>query len=585
MANAAADTSRVWGLLAREYWRRLRRRLRAGPVYRWRFAGRTPERVLIAPPDLRLADREIAAEIYAGRFPFAGHFVDTGGTSPFMVEVNHRRWQEALHGFRWLRHLREAGTELASSNARALAADWIETHGRKIDGIAWEPEVTARRIISWLQHSTTVLQGAEFPFYRSYLKSIAIQIRYLRSMAPEMKGGDERLRARIALAFAALSLPVASSTLRSASRLLAAELDRQILPDGGHISRNPQVLLELLADLLPLRQTYTSQGAETPSALIGAVERMLPALRFFRHQDGNLAHFNGMGATIPDRVAAILRHDDTAGAPLLNASHSGYQRMVSGGTTIIADTGAPPPVDVSSDAHAGCLSFEMSSGRQQFVVNAGVDAYGPEDYRALARVTAAHSTATLNDASSCRFNMSSRTGMLIGTPLVAGPRRVVCDRHDTDGTQSFRATHDGYQSRYGLIHEREVVLSHDGSLIQGRDNIARPGGALAKNGNQDRAMIRFHLHPEVNLFRDEADRYVLTGLGADTWVFTSSIKEVTAEESLFFAGIAGPQKTTQLVLTFRASESSEVTWRFTRTAIGRGAAAAAQTSEEQASEE
>ncbi len=579
MANAAADKSRVWGLLAREYWRRAKRRLRAGPVYRWRFSGRTPERVLIAPPDLRLADRAIAAEIYAGRFPFSGHFVDTAGSSPFTIDVFHPGWQRSLHGFRWLRHLREADSELASANARALTGDWIEGHGRKIDGIAWEPEVTARRIIAWLQHSTTVLQGAEFPFYRSYLKSLAVQIRYLRSMTPELRGGEERLRARIALAFSALSLPVANSTLRSASRHLSSELDRQILADGGHVSRNPYVLLELLADLLPLRQTYTSQGAETPVALIGAVERMLPALRFFRHQNGNLAHFNGMGATIPDRVAAILRHDDTAGAPLLNASHSGYQRMVMGGTTVIADTGAPPPVDASVDAHAGCLSFEMSSGRHQFIVNAGVDAFGPEDYRALARVTAAHSTVTLNDASSCRFNSSSRAGELIGTPLVAGPRRVICERHDADRMQSFKATHDGYQSRYGLVHERELALSHDGSVLEGRDKVSRPGGGLAK-GDRDRVAVRFHLHPDVSLFRDEADRYVLTGMGADTWVFTSSVEAATAEESLFFAGIAGPQKTTQLVLSFKASEVPEVAWRLTRTAIGKGASDAGKTTEE-----
>jgi uncharacterized heparinase superfamily protein len=35
-----------------------------------------------------------------------------------------------------------------------------------------------------------------------------------------------------------------------------------------------------------------------------------------------------MGATIHDRIAAILRHDDTAGSPLLHATHSGYERLV-----------------------------------------------------------------------------------------------------------------------------------------------------------------------------------------------------------------------------------------------------------------
>ena len=56
MAIAAGNTTRLWTLVVREFWRRTRRRLRAGPIYRWRYSGRTPERVLIAPPDLRLAD-------------------------------------------------------------------------------------------------------------------------------------------------------------------------------------------------------------------------------------------------------------------------------------------------------------------------------------------------------------------------------------------------------------------------------------------------------------------------------------------------------------------------------------------------
>ena len=53
MASVASSSSRLWTLVARELWRRARRRLRAGPIYHWRYRGRTPERVLIAPPDLR----------------------------------------------------------------------------------------------------------------------------------------------------------------------------------------------------------------------------------------------------------------------------------------------------------------------------------------------------------------------------------------------------------------------------------------------------------------------------------------------------------------------------------------------------
>ncbi len=59
-------------------------------------------------------------------------------------------------------------------------------HGRKVAMPAWEPGTTARRVIAWLQHSSIVLQGADYPFYRSFLRTLAVQIRYLRVTAAEM---------------------------------------------------------------------------------------------------------------------------------------------------------------------------------------------------------------------------------------------------------------------------------------------------------------------------------------------------------------------------------------------------------------
>ncbi|MDR7221329.1 heparinase II/III family protein [Aminobacter aminovorans] len=567
MSIAADSTTRLWALVAKEFWRKTRRRLRAGPAYSWRYSGRTPERVLIAPPDLRLADPQIALEIYYGRFPLSGHLVETGGQSPFLIEVPNRGWQRSLHGFRWLRHMRAAGTELAAANARALVSDWIALHGSRISGIAWEPATTAKRIIAWLQHSSVVLQGAEFAFYRSFLRSLAMQIRYLRSMSPEMPDGKDRLRARVALAFAALSLPAPVSALRSATRYLADELDRQILPDGGHISRNPMAVLEILADLLPLRHTYANQAEQPPLALINAVERMLPALRFFRHQDGSLARFNGMGATIHDRIVAILRHDDTAGSPPLHATHSGYERLAMGGTTVIADTGTAPPIDVSNQAHAGCLAFEMSSGRQHYIVNAGIDTYGAADLRPLARATAAHSTVTINDTSSASFAHSQRVSGVLGSPLFAGPKSVPTQRLDKPGIHGFVARHDGYAQRFGLHHERELSLSAGGSILSGCDRILRVGKAPIKNDGRDLVTIRFHVHPDVQLFRDQKERLVLTGPDIDTWVFISPDVAAEVEESIYFAGLGGPCRSRQIVLSFRASEISEVHWQFSRTRI------------------
>ena len=80
------------------------------------------------------------------------------------------------------------------------------------------------------------------------------------------------------------------------SATLVAELRRQILPDGGHISRNPDVLVELLLDLLPLNQCFAARGRKSPPQLVEALARLLAMLRFLRLGDGMLARFNGVGA-------------------------------------------------------------------------------------------------------------------------------------------------------------------------------------------------------------------------------------------------------------------------------------------------
>ncbi len=247
---------------------------------------------------------------------------------------------------------------------------------------------------------------------------------------------------------------------------------------------------------------------------------MLPALRFFRHQDGSLALFNGVGPTMPERIISVLRHDETAGSPLTHAPYSGYERLSMGSTTIIADTGLPPPVTASRDAHAGCLAFEMSSGRQRYIVNSGIDRFGPPEFRPLGRSTAAHSTATINDTSSCRFSLNAGLSNMIGTPIIAGPTRVQRDRIEEMGRQGFVASHDGYARLFGIYHERRVVLSHNGSVIQGADRFYRGDGRSLKANGRDNIAVRFHVHPSVDISFDENGLIILSADRDDTWVFS-----------------------------------------------------------------
>jgi uncharacterized heparinase superfamily protein len=549
-------------------WRKFARRLQHGPIARWRFIGRAPDRIVLAPPDLRMADAHLAAEFYNGRYPLGGKTVETGGLSPFDVTSPDAAWAAALHNFRWLRHMREAASDLAAMQARNLVRDWIDRYGNTFEGLPWESEITAKRTIAWMQHSGTLLRNCEIEFYRQFLKSLAVQLRYLKAVTPGMETGEPKLRCRIALVFAALSLPVSQSRLNSATRNLELELKTQVLADGVHISRNPETVLELLTDLLPLRQTYANQSENPPGLLIATIERLLPALRFFRHRDGALANFNGAGYALQERMAAVLRYDDTGGKPLSVSPHSGYQRLAIGSVTVIADTGMAPPIGASDEANAGCLSFELSSGRHRYIVNAGTDRFGPPDLRLISRTTAAHSTATINDTSSCRFAANNSATSLYGTPIISGPRKVHVKRVDGFETQGFIASHDGYLKQFQAVHTRQIHMSHGGSVVAGMDSFAGTDGYPLRTAKKDLVTIRFHVHPLVQVtFNDEA-QITLTSERDDTWVFTCNEVAPTLAQSVFFAGIAGPQKTKMIVLEFHASQLDKVNWQFTRTVLG-----------------
>src|SRR5262245_51622238 len=475
-------------------------RLNAHPFVRWRFASAATDRLLIAPQDLRTADATRASEIYAGRFAFAGKVVICDGRSPFEMLPPSEEWAEALFGFGWLRHLRAAESGITRANARALVDEWISLHGAW-DSIAWRPDVVARRVMSWLSQAPLVLQDADARFYRRFLRSLTRQVRYLRRTAGNTRDGLPRCQCAIALTAAALSLAGQERILRTTTRRLIDELQRQVLADGGHVSRNPGTLIELLLDLLPLRQAFAARNVVPPPALINAIDRMMPMLRFFRHADGNFGLFNGMGPTFYDRLASVLRYDDARGTPVANAPHSGYQRLQAEDVVVRMDTGTPPPIGLSQAAHAGCLSFELSAQQQRLVVNCGLPATNRESWRQLARATAAHSTVTLNDSSSCRFLAAGSLQRLLGVPIVAGPTEVPVDREEREDATLLRASHDGYAQRYGVVHRRTMRLAHSGGRLDGEDVFQPAHGENFPTNVPDAFAVRFHLHPAVKATR------------------------------------------------------------------------------------
>jgi len=574
--TAAFSNVRLLRFTAGAWLARLRRPLTIPGRLFFALGAKRSERLLIAPQDIRTADPIAADHIYAGYFSLAGKVANTHGHSPFGIPAPSGAWSEALHGFGWLRHLRAAGTALSRANAHALVEDWLnlDARGSMDRQVARAPRVVARRLISWLSQSPIILENADHVFYRRFVRAIEAHAATLERALAGGLGGDARLTAIVALTQAGLCLEGANGLLRRATLMLSRELPAQILSDGGHVSRNPRILVELLVDFLPTRQAFVARSIAAPEPLLSAIDRMTPMLRMFRHADGALAGFNGMGVSEPETLATLLAHGAVDGAAILDAPYSGYQRLEADGAIVIADVGAPPPLAFSREAHAGCLAFEFSSGLHRVVVNCGAPQPEAVEAREAARASAAHSTLIIDDHSSCRFAPAASRSVAAGVVL-EGPSRVeVKRRFDEARGQWLEASHDGYARRYGAVHRRMLRLAADGASLQGEDCIlpARktatpPGKSLA---------VRFHLHPAVRAEAAAEPGHVVLNLpSGEQWRFEAAGNAANLEESIFFAAPGGARPTTQIVLQAGLIANAPIRWSFSRSKPAGAAAFAA----------
>lgn len=562
---ALADSHKLMGFAIAESWRGLRRKLIGGRPGAVRISGPSPERLVLAPPDLHTADPTVAQDIYSGVFNFAGHSVFARGSNPFTMDPPSEAWARELNSFTWLRHLGAAGDAVSATNAQFLARDWIYTHRNPAGDPAWDVDVTAQRLLSWLCHSVLIVRNAELDDYRRFLKSIGQHVRFLRGSASGATDGMPRLTVRIAMAYASICVEGRKFSLRSAARDLDTELSRQILPDGGHISRCPGVLPEILALLLPLRESKMRAGKEPSHELLSSIDRIAAALRFFRLGDGSIVRFNGTSATSNDLVATVLRYDQSMGEAPSSATYSGFHRMVQDQTILVFEAGKAPRGDLSANMHAGCLSFEMSSAGVPIVMNCGIPPFHNIGAIRAGRSTAAHSTLTLNDTSSCRFNIDSMLGRYFGDRIISGPSRVPCERKESDNAISVTASHDGYLTRYNVIHERMLVLAKEGSSFMGVDRLITTDGKVMKNADKHNIAIRFHLHPSVAASKMPDGRTIhLSCARGQSWRFACADAAPHIEESVLFAVPGGSRRTSQIVLHVPATHAHEIRWLFER---------------------
>ena len=182
----------------------------------------------------------------------------------------------------------------------------------------------------------------------------------------------------------------------------------------------------------------------------------------------------------------------------------------------------------------------MSVGQERMIVNCG-SAIEPEaTWHMVQRMTAAHSTLSVEDRNSSEILNDGGFGR--------SAQIIAYSRQDTETELCFEASHDGYQQVFELEHSRKVEVLRNKEGVRGSEIISTSG--------EFGFAVRFHLHPAaaVSLAQGGSSALIKLKKGGG-WRLSASGVDMQIEDSIYL-GSGKPKRTSQIVLTGSTNKGS-----------------------------
>jgi len=531
------------------------------PLHKLRLRGRVPLRLLAVPKDPIAGDKAAGEALLHGRFVHNGTEVPIEGLD-FATVGQPADFAVWLQSFAWLRDLSAAATrERGAKLAEALTRKWLAAFASQISEPAWRADLWGRRILFWTAYAPYILSSHDLVYRSAVLHSLARGARHLDNSADKVMPGLPRIHAWSGVIAAALVVQGGPARLRSGEAGLTRALASSLHDDGGLVSRSPHQQLALVESLAQLRSVYIAARRDVPEWLSDALAGAASALLAVTLGDEALSSWQGGHMANRRRVLAAAEGSGADVRPLRRARGWGYQRLQSKSTVLVFDAAPPPPTRALTGGCASTLAFELSDGPARLIVNCGgvgesVGALPAELAHAL-RTTAAHSTLTLGDRNSTAIHDDGSLGK--------GVVEVEMSRDETGGILRVEATHDGYARRFGLIHERRLVLSSDGRQLTGEDRLYE-APKRRRRGEPVAFAARFHLAPAVEATSTADGHGALLRLrGGAAWQFRCRGGMLSVEDSLWIDGQARAHPTLQLVVAGESPpDGLTISWELKR---------------------
>ena len=457
-----------------------------------------------------------------------------------------------LHNFCWLPALNiKTEKELGC----LIIDQWINNFSNYNEKY-WALDVVTMRLIYWISSYEIIFKNSDLIFRSKVINNIVKQTKHLFKNISLVSSGVDKIRSLAALILVGNSFEQYEEYTQYGLKNLEDELGNFINKDGFVKSKNPEDLFWTLYFLVLIKEWLILSRKQTPAFINIYINSLGICFKFLRFSNGDLPLFNGANHINTEKFYEFLESRGYEFEGMENI-FCGYAKIKSKKIELFMDANNPSSMLHSRNYQAGPLSFELASNGIKFICNSGSGKNLGEELSYLSSSTAAHSTVTINDTSSCIFQKNALIRKYFGNSLIEKHNIVKKEfKNDKEFIQCIVA-HDGYEKRFKILHERQITLFKLKNHIEGIDSLKCKD---LENKNLTFS-VRFHIHPDIRITKTMGNDILLSSNEGEGWIFRSPQIPTKIEKNLYFGNSDNIKESSFILLEGNIeNENTNIIW-------------------------